>query len=210
MRCPKCGFISFDHLTSCAKCGKDIADTASELQGTSINIEAPMFLSGALAAYAERQESFADQGMGFDVDDGIDFSMEDKSAAEEAIAVDEDIDISFDDSPEEVGISMSMEEAGEVEPAEEEAVDFTIEPEIEAEVEASEEIKVETESERDDESLEELDLMGSVDAEEGGLEFDLEDFINDIDEEDLKDMDEDKSQNFTSEDIDIDLDEDES
>ena len=38
------------------------------------------------------------------------------------------------------------------------------------------------EEEVSDESFEELDLMGSADEEEGGLEFDLEDFMEDMDE----------------------------
>ena len=172
MRCPKCGFISFDHLTSCAKCGKDIAEVASELQGTSIKVETPMFLSGALAAYAERQEPFAGHG-DFDPGEGIDFSMEEESAAGEPIEIaaeEERVDISFEDKAEKAEISMSVggsEEAA----AEEAAVDFTIEPEAEAEVEA------------EAESFEELDFLGTVDDEEGGLEFDLEDFIDDDDED---------------------------
>ena len=187
MRCPKCGFISFDHLTSCTKCGKDIADVASELQGTSINVETPMFLSGALAAYAERQESFGGHGIGFDVGEGVDFSMEDESAVQEPIEMaegDEGVDISFAEDKEAVDISMDDEE---------EAVDFTIEAEAEAEVEA--------EPGEAEESFEELDFMGTPGEEEGGLEFDLEDFIDD--------MDEDKSEDASDDDIDVELDEDE-
>jgi hypothetical protein len=176
MRCPKCGFISFDHLTSCAKCGKDIADVASELQGTSINVETPMFLSGALAAYADRGEPFAGQGMGFDVEEGIDFSMDEQSIAQEPIETAEaegDVDVSFADEREEVDIRMAEEEP-------EEAVDFTIEAETEAEAE------VEAEPGKTEESFEELDFMGAVDEEEGGLEFDLDDFIEDMDDEKLE------------------------
>jgi hypothetical protein len=187
MRCPKCGFISFDHLTSCAKCGKDIADVASELQGTSINVETPMFLSGALAAYAERQESFGDQGMGFDVGEGVDFSMEEKNAVQEPVEMaetDKGVDISFSEGKKDVDISMAEEE---------EAVDFTIEAEAEAEVV--------TEPGEAEESFEELDFMGTPSDEEGGLEFDLEDFIDDMDDV--------KSESASDDDIDIDLDEDE-
>ena len=168
MRCPKCGFISFDHLTSCAKCGKDIAEVASELQGTSINVETPMFLSGALAAYAERQESFAGHG-DFEPGEGIDFSMEEESAAGEPIemaAEEEGVDISFEDEAEKAEISKAVEGSEEA-AAEEAEVDFTIEPEAVTEVEA------------EAESFEELDFLGTVDDEEGGLEFDLEDFIED-------------------------------
>ena len=73
MRCPKCGFISFDHLTSCAKCGKDIAEVASELQGTSIKVETPMFLGAALAGYSENEDSFEEIAMEDEFDEGIDF-----------------------------------------------------------------------------------------------------------------------------------------
>ena len=175
MRCPKCGFISFDHLTSCAKCGKDIADVASELQGTSINVEAPMFLSGALAAYAERQEPFAGHG-DFEPGEGIDFSMEEESAvAEEPIemAEEEGVDISFGAEEKEAEISMSVEES-------EADVDFTIEPEAGAGPEVAVEAEAEMEVEPEEaESFEELDFMGTVDDDEGGLEFDLEDFMED-------------------------------
>lgn len=32
MKCPRCGFTSFDHLTSCRKCGRDFAQPASPLK----------------------------------------------------------------------------------------------------------------------------------------------------------------------------------
>ncbi len=44
MRCPKCGFISFDHLERCKKCGKDIAEAAADLEGTVFSTSAPSFL----------------------------------------------------------------------------------------------------------------------------------------------------------------------
>ncbi len=44
MRCPKCGYISFDHLEKCLKCNKDIKATASSLFGSTYNIQAPTFL----------------------------------------------------------------------------------------------------------------------------------------------------------------------
>jgi len=200
MRCPKCGFISFDHLTSCAKCRKDIAEVASELQGTSIQVEAPMFLSGALAAYADREESFEEHVMEAEAGKGIDFSMEEEPVAEEAVEIagaGEDIDFSFDEGPvaaEEVHDASPAEtEAGEVisirEEAEE-AVDFSLEAEAEEETEP---VAV------SGDSFEELDFMvADDDEEEGGLEFDLEDFI--------EDMDDDKSKTSGNDEIDVDLD----
>ncbi len=44
MRCPKCGFITFDHSESCGKCGKNISTTASQLNGAGYNVAAPSFL----------------------------------------------------------------------------------------------------------------------------------------------------------------------
>ena len=113
MRCPKCGFISFDHLTSCAKCGRDVSEVASELQGTSIKVEAPMFLSGALAAFSEAEESFEDHAMEAEVEEGIDFDMEMEPAEEEEVetaAAEEDIDFSFDEKEEETEAFEVIEE----------------------------------------------------------------------------------------------------
>jgi len=167
MRCPKCGFISFDHLTSCAKCGRDISEVASDLQGTSIKVESPMFLSGALAALAEREDYFEEPGLGPEVDAGIDFAMEVEGEEEEApemASEAEDVDFSFDEAAESVGME---------EPAEKGA-DFPVE--VEAEEETSPEAAEKT--------FEEIDFMGPVDEEdEGTLEFDLEDFIDDLNDE---------------------------
>jgi len=45
MRCPKCGFISFDHLETCKKCHKYIGDIIGEINGTTYEAEAPRYLS---------------------------------------------------------------------------------------------------------------------------------------------------------------------
>jgi hypothetical protein len=44
MRCPKCGYISFDHLENCLKCHKDIKATSIGLFGSTYNIQPPTFL----------------------------------------------------------------------------------------------------------------------------------------------------------------------
>ena len=192
MRCIKCGFISFDHLASCAKCGRDISEVASELQGTSIKVEIPMFLSGALAAFSESEESFDDHAMDAEVDEGIDFNMEMEEEAIEMADEEEDVDFSFDEEAEEVevveeaaGIEEEVEEAEEVFALELESAEAVEEPALE-EVE---------------ESFEELDFAGAVadEEEEGGLEFDLEDFLDDDDDEPKK------SGSVDASDIDIDF-----
>ena len=44
MRCPKCGYISFDHLESCKKCNKKISEASADLDGTVFAVATPMFL----------------------------------------------------------------------------------------------------------------------------------------------------------------------
>ena len=45
MRCPKCGFISFDHQENCLKCKKKIKIKPENLQGSVFQSAAPAFLS---------------------------------------------------------------------------------------------------------------------------------------------------------------------
>jgi len=44
MRCPKCGYISFDHAETCSKCKKDISAQSEQLSGTILLAEAPAYL----------------------------------------------------------------------------------------------------------------------------------------------------------------------
>jgi len=44
MRCPKCGYISFDHLETCLKCKKDIKSAADAVPGSVFNVATPIFL----------------------------------------------------------------------------------------------------------------------------------------------------------------------
>ena len=158
MRCPKCGFISFDHLTSCTKCGKDVTEVASELQGTSIKVEAPMFLGSALAAYADRTGSIDELAMEDEESVGVDFSMEEEAVEETAAGTADtaaEIDFSVEAGQPEAGVSLAEETVAEEAPPE-----------------------------TAEESFEELDVVAAVEEEdEGGLEFDLDDFIVDLDEE---------------------------
>ena len=44
MRCPKCGYTSFDHLESCKKCHKSFGPADEEFNGTTYEAVAPLFL----------------------------------------------------------------------------------------------------------------------------------------------------------------------
>ncbi len=44
MRCPKCGFISFDNMDSCLKCNKNISEATKAFQGSILKVTTPSFL----------------------------------------------------------------------------------------------------------------------------------------------------------------------
>lgn len=44
MRCPKCGYISFDHVDECLKCKKNIKSASELLQGSVLKVPSPSFL----------------------------------------------------------------------------------------------------------------------------------------------------------------------
>ena len=44
MRCPKCGYTSFDHLENCKKCHKAFGPVAHEIDGTTYEAVVPLFL----------------------------------------------------------------------------------------------------------------------------------------------------------------------
>jgi len=62
MRCPKCGFISFDHLETCKKCQKYLGDIVAELNGTTYDAAPPLFLT--IATAEEETVPFSSQQAG--------------------------------------------------------------------------------------------------------------------------------------------------
>jgi len=86
MRCPKCGYISFDHLEKCLKCNKDIKATAVSLFGTTYNIQVPTFLKPPPLQQEESlkendlfQKHLADEVDEY-VDDELEILVEDEEA----------------------------------------------------------------------------------------------------------------------------------
>lgn len=59
MRCPKCGYISFDRQRSCGKCSNDLTAVSEQLQGTVSKAAAPFFLGAALGRQTPSQAESA-------------------------------------------------------------------------------------------------------------------------------------------------------
>jgi len=60
MRCPKCGFISFDQLGTCKKCNKNISELTGEFEGTVFAAPVPPFLHfepGSVGAGIQENEN---------------------------------------------------------------------------------------------------------------------------------------------------------
>ncbi len=96
MRCPKCGYITFDHLDNCPKCKKDISKVSLKVVGTTYNVTTPLFLKfsqgGGIEEKKEDFIAFDNSQDGFDVvdpdldvlvdepEEGDDFNFDDDSS----------------------------------------------------------------------------------------------------------------------------------
>ena len=104
MRCPKCGYISFDHLTSCKQCQKDFSAEAITVTGGAFSAVSPSFLqvnASDDASPAENGDLTEDA-----VDSELDILLTDEP--------DDDI-FTLDDEDEEVDFDFLLpEEPGEV------------------------------------------------------------------------------------------------
>lgn len=119
MRCPKCGYISFDHQEICKKCAKNISEAVAEVYGTAHDAPVPTFLTlGPTAGFSGRgapETSVMQERMGTGGDD--EFTLgEDNGIA----FVDDDEVILADDGDE---LVMELEGFSDVSPREE----FTLE-----------------------------------------------------------------------------------
>ncbi|MBW2659063.1 MAG: hypothetical protein JRC87_05600 [Deltaproteobacteria bacterium] len=95
MRCPKCGFISFDHLEVCLKCKKDIKAASDALNGGVLQVVPPVFLN----LQPEPEAGQPDKG---------DFITDSEDVVDEY--VDSDLDILLEDELEEVSDGVVFEE----------------------------------------------------------------------------------------------------
>jgi len=212
MRCPKCGYISFDHLDFCLKCKKDIKAVSEALQGGVLQVTPPVFLGLQPESHESQEDEYEllidEEGIGDEyVDPDLDVILEDDSFGENGSDVgkgDEsaDFEISMDDL-EDDAIAIDFSEDDEI------AIDLGQE-DIEAEVEEqvlenqSGSIEKEGDSDFEIEVPEELtdmsDLVPPKSPEEN--ELSAADSLDDIDplDIDLDDFDFDLGADISSDD----------
>jgi hypothetical protein len=114
MRCPKCGYISFDHLATCLNCSKDFSELSSAVLGTTYSVTAPSFLK--FSQSNEPREDDADLELVHDEgeldlvdpdlnilikeeDEGIAFHPDDMSLKSEFGDSEDDFAVSLDEEP---------------------------------------------------------------------------------------------------------------
>lgn len=192
MRCPKCGFISFDHLEKCLKCKKDISAVSETLKGGVMHVASPVFLNLQAQDDQSDESDFVAEGEGIEVEDAEDFDL----------IVEED---SVEEGEEEVLLEVDQN-------AEEEGfIDF----EMSSDEDKDSEIAIDSTFFDDDDEVEEqlfdnqLDSLSEEDTD--ALEMDVPDELLDMSDlaapslsEDAKSADQDAQDELNSLDIDLD------
>jgi hypothetical protein len=140
MLCPKCGFISFDHLADCVNCHNDLSMIAGELHGTAANVAGLFFLGSLIKDSATGTEGAALEAEGVTLgaeglaqdeieiagDDTLIIEAEDlgpleepeEAAAEEPPLVEFDFFETMNQDGTEVGLSLGEEVATAARPVE--------------------------------------------------------------------------------------------
>ena len=125
MRCPKCGYISFDNLDSCLKCNKDISDLTQAFKGSTLKVETPSFLKFSVSEEGDQQIEgaaevggdieFSDPDLEILVDDEddqgeIDFSLEDDEDVDETLSFSDDLDepTAIDEAEEDIDLAADL------------------------------------------------------------------------------------------------------
>ena len=141
MRCPKCGYITFDHLETCTKCRKNIAQASQQLSGTVFKAEAPSFLQFEVHESDTDNDASVDllpedEGLELDMsadgDDGVDMelSLEDDTLESDEAQADEDLDLDFmDESVEALGLGGSEDDEFDLDFSDDESIGLDLDEE---------------------------------------------------------------------------------
>ncbi len=107
MRCPKCGFISFDLVETCGKCGKNISGEMGLPKGTTTYIEPPRFLRLDAAKAEPEAPEGVEEEMEFETEDAV-MDMEEESSREIEFSLDDEPARAGEPETEEVEMDLSM------------------------------------------------------------------------------------------------------
>jgi len=129
MRCPKCGFISFDHLETCKKCLKYIGDIDADINGTTYDATAPLFLK--IASSDQEADSLSVQREGEkDIDTLFDGEgvFELGESTENEFALDQGVEPALQrkeiEFPQMQEVRMELDDLSEISPREEFTLDL--------------------------------------------------------------------------------------
>jgi len=169
MRCPKCGYISFDYNQLCPKCNKDISDEQAKLN---------------LPTYKNNPPSLLGMLTGAGDDSNVGFTLDSSSALQRA-----GVDLEFDDSSAMGSSSITLEqEDQELEISlTDDAEEFEL-PEIDLNDQSGDNEAIELSQESEDLSIGldedsiENDLDGVSDT-DPGLEIDLDEVSGETEED---------------------------
>ncbi len=189
MRCPKCGFISFDHLENCLKCKKNIKNASDNLSGSVYNVAAPAFLK-----FTTEPES--------DEVDVMDAFMDDEATFVDDEISDPDLDILLDDAEDSGDDEIQFEAL----PEEESGIDIDITDDDEDDVPPSFSLD-DFDDEVDFSDSDDMDDIGSSDD---SIKLGLPDELSDMTDLEpppvLKEVTEDTEALAADDDFDLDLD----
>lgn len=160
MRCPKCGFISFDHLEECLKCNKNIKAISDSLFGSTYNVKPPNFL------HLDRKEK--EERV-----DEMDLS-EDQFFDDEQDFVDEDLEVLVDEEDDDVEGEIDFENDDQVAIESSEEAEQENDGEIEVDFSQLEDADEPEVNLFDEDELEEVAQQGSVEYQSPAIEMPAE------------------------------------
>ncbi|MGR0480271.1 MAG: hypothetical protein ACTFAL_02375 [Candidatus Electronema sp. V4] len=182
MRCPKCGYISFDQLETCGGCKKNIAKFSKDFSGVVFKSESPDFLWFQRQEEEVPEEEEPEGEVAVDEEsDGVDFGLDAEGTADadseaELAAATEDggLDIAADE-PQEIEFDLSADSGAGEEP-EPEAPKEEIAFELPGMEDTASEPEIGKKEQGLDLSLEQSGEESSgLDSLDLGLDFDLDD-----------------------------------
>ena len=111
MRCPKCGYITFDHLETCTKCRRKIAAMSEQLSGTVFKAEAPAFLQFNVHESDTDNDASADLfPKNHDID--VEFSFDEEEVVTDNVQASEEVEFDLMDESQDAPASQGNEDEG--------------------------------------------------------------------------------------------------